>query len=278
MNHANIPPFRRDPMREIVIDKHLCTRCGQCAQACPSRLLHKKTASEYPAVVDHAGDSCIACHHCITICPSAAISVDGINSDQCEPLDKNAIPRFESIDTLVRMRRSIRRYTDEPLEKRVIEQLLNVVRWAPSAKNGLPVKWIVINDREKVKELAGLVVQWLATRLGMEKMSEAWSSGMDPIFRGAPCVILAYTDQTAIWPVVDTTIAVETLDLCVTAMRLGSCWAGFFVQAAQHDPNTKSWLGLDSTEIAQGALMIGHIAEEVYHKIPHRPELQVRWM
>ena len=265
-------------MREIVIDKHLCIRCGQCALSCPSRLYLRKTLKEYPALIDHAGDFCIACNHCVAICPTSAISVDGINGDQCEPFDKNAIPRFEYIASLVRMRRSIRRYTDEALDKRVIEQLLNVVRWAPSAKNGLPVKWIVMNDRERVKELAGLVVKWLLGRPGMEKMGEAWNNGIDPIFRRAPCVIVAYTDQTAIWPVVDTTIAVETLDLCVTAMRLGSCWAGFFIQAAQHDPNIKSWLGLEPTETVHGGLMIGHIAEEFYQKIPHRPELQLRWM
>lgn len=260
------------------IDKYLCVRCGQCVASCPSGLLRRKAATEYPTVIDHAEDYCIACHHCVAVCPVGAVSVSGIKADDCQPFAKENIPRFDHIATLARMRRSIRRYSEKPLEDRIIIQLLDVVRWAPSAKNGLPVKWIVVNGREKVRELGTLAIDWLATQPGGDMLKAAWDAGGDPVFRGAPCLIAAYTDSAALWPAVDTAIAVETLDLCVAAMRLGGCWAGYFIRAAQNDPAIRDWLGLEATQTVHGGLMLGYVGDEVYQKIPYRPELELRWI
>jgi len=189
--------------------------------------------------------------------------------------------RFEQIAHLVRKRRSIRHYSDKPLEDRVIEQLLDVIRWAPSAKNGLPVKWVIINKVSKVRELAGLVMDWIKKQPNTEQMVEFWNEGGDPVFRGAPCVIGAYTDDTTShWSAMDTAIAVETLDLCAAAMRLGTCWAGIFVRAAQSSEKStiNEWLGLSKTETIHGGLMIGHIGEEIYQRIPYRPEAPKIWI
>ena len=265
-------------MKKIVVDKYTCARCGQCTLACPSRLFVQDTVKDYPSVVEGAGEICLSCHHCIAACPSGCIRVDGVSSKDCEPFTKEVTPRFDHIANLIRLRRSIRRYDPKPLDDKIIVQLLNVVRWAPSAKNGWPVKWIVVNGYEKVHELAGLVIEWMRPDEALKTLVAAWDAGKDPVLRGAPCLIVAYTDDSALWPVVDTTIAVETLDLCAAAMRLGSCWAGFFIRAAQNEPIINRWLGLRDTQTVHGGLMIGHIDSEVYRRIPPRPELDLRWI
>ncbi|MDR2439985.1 MAG: nitroreductase family protein [Planctomycetaceae bacterium] len=263
-------------MDKIIIDKYLCVRCGQCIGACPACLFYRQTLNDYPSIIENAEKYCISCYHCLAVCPMHAISVKGIDGSMCFDFVRESIPRFEHIATLARMRRSIRRYADKPLEKQVIEQLLDVVRWAPSAKNKLPVKWLVINDQNKVQELEKLVVQWLQSQPQYPEIREA--NEPNGIFRGAPCVIVAYTDATAIWPAVDTAIAVETLDLCATAMRLGTCWAGFFIRASQNDPAINRWLGLSETETVHGGLMLGYVGNEAYQRIPFRPELELRWL
>jgi nitroreductase len=195
--------------------------------------------------------------------------------------DKTAAIRFEHLAHLIRKRRSIRRYSDKPLDDRVIEQLLDVVRWAPTAKNGLPLKWVIINSADRVRQLAGMVMDWIKQQPNSERMVEAWHSGNDPIFRGASCVIGAYTDDTtAHWSTYDTIIAVETLELCASAMRLGTCWAGIFVRAAQSTEKNRfnQWLGLSETETIYGGLMLGHIGEETYRRIPYRPEAPKIWI
>ncbi len=260
------------------IDKNLCIRCGQCARTCPVSLFQCPDSATYPAALASASDFCIACHHCIAVCPTGAVSVGNIGADDCLPIVKENIPRFEQMTTLARLRRSVRRYADKPIEDRVIAQLLDVVRWAPSAKNGLPVKWIVVNNREKLRELGELVLQCVETQPGCETMRAAWDAAEAPIFRGAPCLVAAYADETAMWPQVDTAIAVEVLDLCVAAMRMGSCWAGFFVLAAQNSAAINGWLGLTPNQKIYGGLMLGYIGDVIYQRVPHRPELDLRWI
>jgi len=209
------------------------------------------------------------------------LTVGSVGREDCLEYDKNVAIRFEHIAHLIRKRRSIRRYSDKPVTDQMIEQLLDVVRWAPTAKNGLPVKWVIVNSIAKVRELASLVMDWIKEQPKTERMVENWDNGGDPIFRGAPCVIGAYTDDTAsLWSSIDTAIAVESLDLCATAMRLGACWAGIFVRAAQssHKSVFNKWLGLSETETIHGGLMLGHVGEESYLRIPYRPEAQKIWV
>jgi nitroreductase/Pyruvate/2-oxoacid:ferredoxin oxidoreductase delta subunit len=267
-------------MPKITHDRNLCIRCGQCTLACPNRIFERPTNKDFPNVAG-AVDACVSCYHCVASCAAGALTVDGVGVNDCLDFDSAAAVRFEHIAHLVRKRRSIRRYADKPLDNRVIEQLLDVVRWAPSAKNGLPIKWVIVNSTAKVRELAGIVMEWVKKQPGAERMVEVWNKGDDPVFRGAPCVIGAYTSNiSAHWSEIDTAIAVETLDLCATAMRLGTCWAGIFVRAAQSQdrPTINKWLGLEETETIHGGLMLGHIGEETYRRIPHRPEAPKIWI
>ena len=265
-------------MAKIVVDKYVCVRCGQCVLTCPSGLFTRNSAKDYPAIAEGADEICISCHHCVAACPGGGICVDAVSGKDCEPITNEMLPRFDHTANLIRVRRSIRQYARKPLDEQVIAQMLNVVRWAPSAKNGLPVKWIVVKGYEKVHELAGLIIEWMRPNESLKSLVAAWDAGGDPVLRGAPCLIVAYTEESAIWPVVDCAIAVGTLDLCAAAMRLGSCWAGFFTRAAQNDPTINHWLGLTDNQTVQGGLMLGHIGGEVYRRIPHRPELDLRWI
>jgi len=270
-------------MQKITLNQNLCVRCGQCTLVCPNRIFLRQNKEDYPACIEEAEQICIACCHCVAACLGKAITIGNVSAGDCLEYDTNTVLRFEHLTHLLRSRRSIRCYSDKPLEDRVIEQLLDVVRWAPTAKNGLPVKWVIINSADKVKELAGLVIDWIKKQPGTEAMAEAWNKGGDPVFRGAPCVIAAYTDDAsplAGWSPIDTAITVETLDICAAAMRLGTCWAGIFVRAAQSSDKQiiNKWLGLNDTETIHGGLMIGHIGEVLYQRIPYRPEAPKIWI
>jgi nitroreductase len=250
--------------------------------ACPARIFQRKTPNDYPVCADYADETCIGCTHCLSVCPVGAITAGGRTTADCVSFADSSVPRFEQIANLARSRRSIRSYSDRAVETGTVEQMLDVVRYAPTAHNGLPVKWAALNVRKKVLELAALTAEWAKTQLPKSALLVAeWERGGDPFFRGAPCVVAAYTDETATWPAMDAAIAVETLDLCATAKRLGSCWAGYFIHAAQAKESKKAindFLGLKDNETVQGGLMLGHIGTVAYQRIPYRPEVSVRWV
>lgn len=265
-------------MHNIQVDQSHCVRCGQCVLSCPSRLFVQSTPHVSPILVSDANDRCIACNHCVSICPVGVIAIDEIDQTMCPVMPKESMPRFEHFATLARMRRSIRNYRDKPVERAKIQQIMDVVRWAPSAKNVQPVRWIVANHRSLVVELVELVIQWMKSKPECESIVNAWDNGIDIIARGAPCIVVAYSDNEQSWGQIDSTIAVTTLDLCATAMRLGSCWAGYFVRAAQSDPAIAQRLGLNKSQSVQAALLLGYASEESYSRVPWRKELDVHWL
>ena len=271
---SNYPPMPDS----IQLDRYQCARCGQCVLACPGQLFLRKNHSECPVIIPNAAELCIRCGHCVAGCPVGAISVGSLGVDACQTVPRESIPRFEHISTLVRMRRSIRRFDEKPLEIAKLESLLDVVRWAPSARNEQPLKWIVVRHREKMVELGSLIANAMRGKEHYTRQVEAWDDGNDMILRGAPTLAIAYTDSDAIFPEVDCTIAMETLDLCAAAMRLGSCWAGYFIRAAQEHPAINGWLGLKKTEKVQAALLLGYPGQEVYKRIPFRKELEIKWI
>lgn len=63
------------------------------------------------------------------------------------------------MDTLecIKTRRSIRRFTDQPIPDEVLYQILEAVKWAPSWANTQTWEIILVKDRENVEKIAALV-------------------------------------------------------------------------------------------------------------------------
>lgn len=136
-----------------------------------------------------------------------------------------AKPFFELIET----RYSVRKFSDQKVEKETILKILNAARIAPSAVNFQPWHFIVItDDKLKSKICEGYRGEWL---------------------QGAPVLIVACGDHETSWKRrdgkdhldVDVAIAVDHLILAATDLGLGTCWVCAF--DAEH---TRSVLELPS--------------------------------
>jgi nitroreductase len=60
----------------------------------------------------------------------------------------------DTLLTLIRSRRSIRRYRPDPVPRETIERLLEAAMWAPSAHNRQPWRVAVITPLETRRRLA----------------------------------------------------------------------------------------------------------------------------
>lgn len=112
-----------------------------------------------------------------------------------------------SLRELAEDRRSIRRYTDEPVSHEQTEKILKTASLAPSSFGQNPVEFVVVEDKETIQKLAD------CKKIGA------------PSVRNAPVaiVVMADTSKGELW-VEDTSVAAAYLMLAAEDEGLGACW------------------------------------------------------
>jgi nitroreductase len=209
----------------------------------------------------------------------------GMTPEQLPRIRPDWLLGREQVTHFLRARRSVRTYAPQPVQRDVLAGVLDVARFAPSASNRQPVRWLVVYEASEVRRLAGLVVDWM--RAGLSAQTEAirrnnkrlisfWDSGLDVICRGAPHLIVVYGPDSLPVAATDCAIALTYLELAAPSFGLGACWAGFFTAAARQWPPLQETLALPEGCSVCGAMMIGHPRYR-YHRLPLRNDAQITW-
>ena len=273
-------------MSFLTIDREKCNQDGICVDECPTRIIALDSGDGYPEPIQDADKYCLACGHCVTVCPKDALSLNWLDPDACPPVKKEMIFSPEQAEQFIRSRRSIRTFRDKAVERDKLEKLIEIACYAPSAKNMQPWHWIVIEDSKEVRRLAGMVIKWmrgvieknreLAEDVGFTRVVKSWENGDERICRGAPHVIVVHGDKNWAFGVEDCTLALSYLDLYASNLGLGTCWGGYFYSAAnQYKPLFKE-LGVPDDHRVYGAMMVGY-RKYHYHRLPKRKPPVVIW-
>ena len=114
---------------------------------------------------------------------------------------------MENFHELLLNRRSIRKYTDEPVDADAVRLILEAALTSPSSKSVRPWQFVVVEDKE------------MLARLGKCKPNYATS------IANAPLAVVVTADPLAsdVW-IEDAAIASIYLQLQAEDMGLGSCW------------------------------------------------------
>ena len=272
-------------MNRINVDSDKCRHDGICMAVCPMSIVEMKDGGE-PSLVAGVEELCISCGHCVAVCPHGALSLDDMKTEDCLPLKAELKIGSEQAEQLLRSRRSIRTYRDTAVERDKLARLIDMTHYAPTGTNSQQVQWLIINSREQLHNLAGLVIDMLremvtaghplAKAYRLERSIEAWEAGKDPVLRGAPALVVAHAPKAYPLAQVDSTIALTFLDLAAPTVGLGVCWAGFFMMAAAQWPQLQQALALPDGRACCGALMIGYPKYD-YHRLPLRKEAVISW-
>ncbi|MHB9027945.1 MAG: nitroreductase family protein [Candidatus Latescibacterota bacterium] len=272
-------------MNLFTVDETKCTRDGICVEECPARVIEIKDGSA-PTPVRGAALGCIRCGHCVAVCPHGAFSHSAIPIEDCPPVQKDMGFTPEQAEVFLRSRRSIRRYKDTAVEPEKLSRLIEIARYAPTGSNSQQVKWLVVNSRENVKRIAGMVIDFMrvmveskqpfAVSYRLDKLVDAWDAGTDVISRGAPALVFAYAPKSYGVAQVDCTSALAYLDLAAPSLGLGSCWAGFVMMATGNWPPLQEELALPEGYASFGAMMVGY-PKYKYHRLPTRKAPEIVW-
>jgi len=268
------------------IDLEKCKRDGICAAVCPLKLITVSEEDKLPLPIDKAEKQCIRCGQCVAACPYGAFSLNVMKPEECAPFDAKLLPSPEQAKSFLTSRRSIRVYKKQPVDRETLADIIDTARYAPTAVNIQPVKWLVIENADEVNRLAGLVVDWmrnvikedpeLAKGLGMKRFVADWEAGEDRICRGAPHLIIAHANGAIAAAQSSCTIALTYLELAAFSKGLGACWAGFFHRAATLYPPITQALNLPEGHQVFGAMLVGYPRYR-YYCIPQRKKAAVTW-
>jgi nitroreductase/NAD-dependent dihydropyrimidine dehydrogenase PreA subunit len=273
-------------MSFLTVDQDKCKRDGVCAAECPLNLIVLKEPNSFPSSINDAEQLCISCGHCAAVCPNSAISVNTVNAIECSPTNPGLLPTHEQVQHFLKSRRSIRSFSDKTVDRNTLGKLIDIASYAPSGHNQQPVHWLVIEDKNKVQRIAGLVVNWmrylidnmpeLAVSMHVETICSAWEQGRDRICREAPHLIIAHAPEDLTASQGSCTIALSYLELAAYSMGIGACWAGYVGTAAGSFPPLIQELALPDGHKAFGAMMLGY-PKYRYHMIPPRIAPRIIW-
>jgi len=215
------------------IDEERCVQCGECVTDCPYDVLSLDDG--YPTVVAEQEERCIACQHCFAVCPTGALSIFGLNPDESLEL-AGALPSQQQMATLIKGRRSVRRYRDEPVASSVIAELLEVVANGPTGVNNRQLLFTVVEDQDSMAALRHDTIEGIRRvdrRGGLPKELEFFSgivaaadNGEDILFRNAPHLLIVSTPANGPSPEQDCLIALTYFEILAAASGLGTVWNG----------------------------------------------------
>jgi len=269
-------------MLEFHVNEEKCIRCKKCVDDCPAGCMLMEEGM-FPCIPDE--EQCFSCQHCLAICPTEAISIMGFDPQKSLDIPYN-LPTARSMETLVKGRRSIRRFKKQSVDIETIEEILTTAWHAPTGTNAQAVlftttvtaeataalsKEIFIRLEKMIAELDdsedSLPYQYM--RLAHELYTE---KGIDIILRGAPHIVIASAPRSVPLPKEDCIIALTTFELLAVSNGLGTLWDGMLTWCLKDFfPELAQRLGVPEDHQIGYAMLFGNPAvtyERTVQRVP----------
>lgn len=266
----------------VTVNSAKCIKCGRCADVCARRII----TMEFEGPVGGEASDCMACGQCVAVCPNAALDNWKSPLDQQVAVNSQLSIGPQEATQFLRSRRSIRCYKPQSVEQNKLEQLLDITRFAPTGGNTQGVSYLVISDREKLKDISLAAITWMAQQLANgNAMAKPYArsvhhfqkTGRSVILRDAPHLIVAMAPEALARGKDNAQYSLTYAELYAPTLGLGTCWAGFLQRCAfcKCEPLLQL-LDLPIGMVFAGALMVGY-PKYSYPRLVDRNPLQVIW-
>lgn len=191
--------------------------------------------------------------------------------------------------SVIRGRRTVRRYADRPVEDALVWRLLEAAHWAPSAHNRQPWRFVWVRPGEQRRALAAaMAAQWEADlradgvepALAAERVARSRQRIETAPVVLVPCLDVTTLDpypdplrQQAEWQMGVQSVALACQNLLLMAHHLGlaACWmcAPLFCPAV-----VQATLALPTTWQPQALLTVGYPTPDAPRDKPRNPLAQ----
>lgn len=124
---------------------------------------------------------------------------------------------MDELYELALKRRSIRKFKNESLSVDVIDKIMNIALTAPSSWGAHPVHFIVVKNKEKIKQIA-----------------RCKAMGATPLLTASVCiVVMVDTSNCELW-IEDASVASTYILLAAEHYGVGACWIHIRNREGQH--------------------------------------------
>jgi nitroreductase len=175
-------------------------------------------------------------------------------------------------------RRSVREYTAQSVDPKIILSLIDAAVHAPNAVNQQPWTFTVVRDQSVLARISDNAKRHMLATTPPGPQADYFRPRLtDPnfhVFYHAPVVIIISAIEQGPWIVEDCALAAENLMLAAYAHGLGSCWIGF-AQGYLNTPDGKRALDLPAAWVSVAPIIVGH-PKAVAPAVP-RKQPAIKW-
>ncbi len=222
--------------------------------------------------------------------------------------DKPDLSQWTPVEKVIFERRSIRAFKKTPLPDFMIRRLLEAARFAPSAGNSQPWKFIVVKSPDILEAMekdaikTAKLFMWFLdyTRNPWRKMIlKPWAKFIIrlrynelhpvpmgllrsianeecPVFHHAPTLILLLEDRRGVSsPPTDIGICGQNMVLAAHSMGAGTCWIGL-IKLLMYRPKWKKYFGVKYPYRLNDCIAVGWPKVKADGQVP-REKQEVQW-
>jgi nitroreductase/NAD-dependent dihydropyrimidine dehydrogenase PreA subunit len=290
-------------MDQIIVDENLCTGCESCVEVCPrdSLGLNKE------GFIVMVNERCHSCGHCISVCPENALSHKDFPFEEYELINDHLDSSLQNGIQLVNLLKSIRstrKYLEKPIEKPILQNLIDVTRYAPTGHHTQSVQITAISDpvilqqlkteseivaRDFIKKSDSKLFGFLAkltgkgesykkligTRSRFVRQVAGFEKGIDYLFHGAPTVVVFHANKKSYVPEDNCNQAAAYYRVAAEGYGLGTSYIGYLVYYAKYNPKIREILEIPKENEIYLVLIVGYPKHKFRRFVARNPSNSV---
>lgn len=296
-------------MEPLKINETTCKGCGTCGEVCPRHIPEVEVTgkNKHAVVSSERSQLCMHCGQCAAVCPTNSIMVSGLRKEEFGPIQPLAI-NDEQLLVMMKQRRSVRRYNNKPVPRKVLERIVEAVHLAPTGTASQSTGIIIINESEKLIALSELVYQkyeGLAKALknpigrlivrrnaGKKRLSDLQSFVMpgmrwyirwyrdgasDEIRRDCPALMLFHSPINEPMGEENCVVATTYADFMAQVLGIGACRNDLIPPICNRSHKVRELIGLPNDREVYSSLTLGYSKYKYQRTVP-RQVAQVRYL
>lgn len=258
--------------------KDNCIKCGRCEAVCPVGVFSRDTVSR--AVTVASPGHCIGCGQCVAVCPASAISHSLFSDEDIVAYERTACPSPDDVMLLMKTRRSNRAMSRKPVERALVEKIIEAAYSSPTAHNSRDLQFTLVSSDDKLRMLTDFTCATYSRTIRrlqspfvkpflslikpgvyanvpvMNHVVKSWASGHDNVLRKATAVILISTRRNEMMSSADAQLAYQNASLMAESLGVAHFYLGYLCAALRLAPGKlEGSLGIGGT--IHAAMAIG---------------------